>query len=206
MNLDTARNGTQTKCKMCNPAVWVPIFRKHRVSHLVHNNNGNVIWFHLHASIRSTLEFIRLTMLTPLDFSAGGVARVADWPLPFLVLQFRFWLSFPWREFVVVLEASAVTTWAASACSQRSLILSLSWRLHYLYNHSSFKYENVDCWGLEAPVVPTLTVLGHSPARAERKKKQGRRVRIMCPMKRGQAHAHPKRRPSTTLVSGPEWL
>ena len=61
MNLDTARNGTQTKCKMCNPAVWVPIFRKHRVSHLVHNNNGNVIWFHLHASIRSTLEFIRLT-------------------------------------------------------------------------------------------------------------------------------------------------
>jgi len=120
MNLDTARNGTQTKCKMCNPAVWVPIFRKHRVSHLVHNN-GNVIWFHLHASIRSTLEFIRLTMLTPLDFSAGGVARIADWPLPFLVLQFRFWLSFPWREFVVVLEASAVTTWAASASSQRRL-------------------------------------------------------------------------------------
>ena len=53
-------------------------FRKHWVSHLGHRDDGNGVSLHLHASIRSTLEFIRLTMLTPLDFSAAGVARVPD--------------------------------------------------------------------------------------------------------------------------------
>ena len=77
--------------------------------------------FYLHASIRSTLEFIRLTMLVPLDFSAGGVAGVPHCRLPFLVLLlFRPRLPLLGSKLAAVAqEASAMADEATRAgCEQ----------------------------------------------------------------------------------------
>ena len=95
-------------------------YRQEHTGSVIYDTRGSTVaseLIHLHASIRSTVEFNRLTMLPPRDFfSVGGAtAGVADCPLPFLVLLllFRLRLPLPCSEFRV--EAKEISVVAEAA-------------------------------------------------------------------------------------------